>query len=150
MLSPSAHEDSFSREILPPVDTWPDLLLDGFDYPDRLNVAVELTDAMVAKGFGDRAALIGARRRRTYKELANGTNRLANALVDHLGVRLGNRVLIRSANNPAMVTCLLAATKGAPLSSTPCRCRAGELTKYHNKAEISHALCDIRLMDELQ
>jgi 2-aminobenzoate-CoA ligase len=40
-----------------------DLLLDGFDYPDRLNAAVELTDAMVAKGFGDHTALIGNGRR---------------------------------------------------------------------------------------
>jgi len=31
--------------------------------------------------------------------------------VDDIGVRPGNRVLIRSANNPAMVACWLAATK---------------------------------------
>ena len=150
MLRPSSHEDSFSRDQLPALDSWPDLLLDRFSYPDRLNAAVELTDTMVARGFGDRVALIGNGRRRTYKELSDWTNRLAHALVDNLGVRPGNRVLIRSANNPAMVACWLAATKaGAVVVNTMPLLRAGELTKYVDKAEISHALCDTRLMDEL-
>ena len=65
MLKPSAHTDTFARDNLPPADQWPDLLLDGFDYPDQLNAGVELTDAMVAIGFGDHTALIGNGRRRT-------------------------------------------------------------------------------------
>ena len=151
MLGPSAHVDTFTRDNLPPMDQWPDLLLEGFDYPERLNAAVELTDAMVARGFGDRTALIGNGRRRTYKELADWTNRLAHALVDDLGVKPGNRVLIRSANNPAMVACWLAATKaGAVVVNTMPMLRAGELGKIVDKAEISHALCDTRLMEEME
>jgi len=150
MLHPSAHTDTFTRDNLPSPDTWPDLNLTGFDYPDRLNAAVELTDRMVARGFGDRTALIGNGRRRTYKELTDWTNRLAAALVENLGVKPGNRVLIRSANNPAMVACWLAATKaGAVVVNTMPMLRAGELAKYVEKAEISHALCDTRLMDEM-
>jgi 2-aminobenzoate-CoA ligase len=151
MLGPSAHVDTFTRDNLPPMDQWPDLLLEGFEYPERLNAAVELTDAMVARGFGDRTALIGNGRRRTYKELADWTNRLAHALVDDLGVKPGNRVLIRSANNPAMVACWLAATKaGAVVVNTMPMLRAGELTKIVDKAEITHALCDTRLMEEME
>ncbi|WP_300034889.1 AMP-binding protein [uncultured Roseobacter sp.] len=150
MMRRSGHEDSFARDNLPPDSLWPDLLLDGYDYPDRLNAAVELTDAMVDRGFGDHTALIGNGRRRTYKELADWTNRLAHALVDDLGVRPGNRVLIRSANNPAMVACWLAATKaGAVVVNTMPMLRAGELSAIVDKAEVSHALCDTRLMDEL-
>ena len=146
----SVHSDSFSRDNLPPHAAWPDLLLDGFDYGARLNAAVELTDAMVDRGFGDAVALIGNGRQRTYKELADWTNRLAHVLVDDLGIQPGNRVLIRSANNPAMVACWLAATKvGAVVVNTMPLLRAGELAKYVDKAEISHALCDTRLMDEL-
>lgn len=146
----SAHSDSFARDNLPPQDTWPDLLLEGFDYPERLNAAVELTDAMVARGFGDNTALIGNGRRRTYKELSDWTNRLAHVLVDDLGVKPGNRVLIRSANNPAMVACWLAATKvGAVVVNTMPMLRASELGKIVDKAEISRALCDTRLMDEM-
>ncbi|KAA0921096.1 AMP-binding protein [Aquicoccus porphyridii] len=150
MLRPSAHEDSFARDNLPAPETWPELRIDAFDYPDRLNAGVELTDAMVARGFGDHTALIGNGRRRTYKELSDWTNRLAHALVEDLGVKPGNRVLIRSANNPAMVACWLAATKaGAVVVNTMPMLRAGELAKYVDKAGITHALCDTRLMDEM-
>ena len=146
----SAHTDSFARDNLPPQDAWPDIDLSNFDYGAQLNAAVELTDEMVAKGFGDHVALIGNGRRRTYKELTDWTNRLAHALVDDLKVEPGNRVLIRSANNPAMVACWLAATKvGAVVVNTMPLLRAGELLKYVEKAEITHALCDTRLMDEM-
>ncbi|THD83760.1 2-aminobenzoate-CoA ligase [Aliigemmobacter aestuarii] len=149
-LGPSAHVDTFTRDNLPPPDLWPDLLLDGFDYPEWLNAAVELTDRMVERGFGDHTALIGNGRMRTYKELTDWTNRIAHALVEDYGVKPGNRVLIRSANNPAMVACWLAATKaGAVVVNTMPMLRAGELGKIIEKARISHALCDTRLMDEL-
>ena len=150
MLGRSAHIDTFARDNLPPVAALPDFLLDGFHYPDRLNVGVELTDAMVAKGFGDHTALIGNGRRRTYKELSDWTNRLAHALVEDFNLQPGNRVLIRSANNPAMLACWLAATKaGAVVVNTMPMLRAGELSKIVDKAQVSHALCDSRLTDEL-
>ncbi|MBT7223863.1 MAG: AMP-binding protein [Marinovum sp.] len=150
MLGRSAHIDTFARDNLPPVAALPDFLLNGFHYPDRLNVGVELTDAMVAKGFGDHTALIGNGRRRTYKELSDWTNRLAHALVEDFNLQPGNRVLIRSANNPAMVACWLAATKaGAVVVNTMPMLRAGELSKIVDKAQVSHALCDSRLTDEL-
>ena len=59
MLGPSAHIDTFSRDNLPPSDQWPDFLLEEYPYPDLVNVGVELTDAMVEKGFGDHTALTG-------------------------------------------------------------------------------------------
>jgi 2-aminobenzoate-CoA ligase len=150
MLGPSAHIDTFTRDNLPPREQWPDFLLAGFDYPERLNVGVELTDRMVQKGFGDNTALIGNGRRRTYKELTDWTNRLARALVENYGVRPGNRILIRAANNPAMVACWLAATKaGAVVVNTMPMLRAGELAQIVDKAKIALALCDTRLMDEL-
>ena len=43
MLGRSAHIDTFARDNLPPVAALPDFLLDGFHYPDRLNVGVELS-----------------------------------------------------------------------------------------------------------
>ena len=150
LLGPSAHLDTFTRDNLPPDEWWPDLPQDNFSYPDRINVGVELTDRMVECGFGDYTALIGNGRRRTYKELADWSNRLAHALVDDFGITPGNRVLIRSANNPAMVACWIAATKaGAVIVNTMPMLRAGELAQIVDKAEISLALCDVRLMDEV-
>src|SRR5258708_39748236 len=150
MLGPTAHIDTFARDNLPPPDQWPDFRLQGLDYPDHVNAAVELTDRMVERGFGDRTALVGHGRRRTYKELADWSNRLARALIEDYGVKPGNRVLIRSANNPAMIACWLAATKaGAVVVNTMPMLRAGELTKIVDKAEIGLALCDTRILDEL-
>jgi 2-aminobenzoate-CoA ligase len=151
-LGPSAHADTFARDNLPPFDQWPEMLLDRpeFRYPDYLNAAVELTDRNVERGFGDRTALIGNGRRRTYKELADWSNRLAHALVENYGVKPGNRVLIRSGNNPALVAVWLAATKaGAVVVNTMPMLRAGELGKIVDKAEIALALCDSRIADEL-
>jgi len=150
MLNTSAHTDSFARDNLPPTEQMPDFLLANFNYPSQLNAGEEFTDAMVDKGFGDHTALIGNGRRRTYKELTDWTNRLAHVLVDDLGVEPGNRVLIRSANNPAMVATWLAATKvGAVVVNTMPMLRAAELKKYCEKADIKFALCDTRLMEEM-
>ena len=149
-LGPSAHIDTFARDNLPAADSWPELKLGAFSYPDHINVGVELTDTMVARGFGDNTALIGNGRRRTYKELADWSNRIAHVLVEDLGVVPGNRVLVRSANNPAMVACWLAATKaGAVVVNTMPMLRQGELMGVIDKAEVSVALCDSRLLDEL-
>lgn len=149
-LGPTGHSDTFSRDRLPKAADWPDILPPPVAYPDWLNAGVELTDRMVERGFGDNVALIGNGRARTYKELTDWSNRIAHALVEDYGVRPGNRVLIRSANNPAMVACWLAATKaGAVVVNTMPMLRSGELAKIVDKAEISHALCDTRLMEEL-
>jgi len=151
-LGPSGHVDDFARRNLPPLAQWPDMLIDRaeFQYPDYLNAAVELTDRNVEKGFGDHTALIGNGRQRTYKELADWSNRLAHALVENYGVKPGNRVLIRSGNNPALVAAWLAATKaGAVVVNTMPLLRAGELAKIVDKAEITLALTDSRIADEL-
>ncbi len=151
-LGPSAHVDTFTRDNLPPAEHWPDLLLDRpeFQYPDYINAGVELTDRLVERGFGDNIALIGNGRRRTYKELADWSNRLAHALVENYGVKPGNRLLIRSGNNPALVAAWLAATKaGAVVVNTMPMLRAVELTKIIDKAEIALALTDSRMVDEL-
>src|SRR4051794_17928148 len=150
MLGPSAHKDTFARDRLPAEADQPAFLLGGLGYPEWLNAGVELTDRMVEMGFADHTALIGNGRRRTYKELSDWTNRLANALVGDYGLKPGERVLIRSANNPAMVACWLAATKaGAVVVNTMPMLRAGELSKIVDKAQVRLALCDTRILDEL-
>ena len=149
-LGPSGHIDTFARDNLPAAEDWPEIDASAFPYPDWMNAAVELTDRMVERGFGDHTALIGNGRQRTYKELTDWSNRIAHALVEDYGVKPGTRVLIRSANNPAMVAAWLAATKaGAVVVNTMPMLRAGELTKIIDKAQISHALCDTRLMEDL-
>ena len=152
-LGPSCHEDTFARDNLPPADQWPDLVFNRpeFQYPDYINAAEELTDRMVEKGFADRVALIGNGRQRTYKELTDWSNRIARTLVEDYGIIPGNRVMIRSANNPAMVAAWLGATKvGAVVVNTMPMLRSVELEKIVNKAEVHFALCDSRMGEELE
>ena len=70
-LHPSAYADGFARAHLPPREQWPELVFDATTaaYPERLNAAAALLDAAVARGQGDRVALIGQHGALTYAQL---------------------------------------------------------------------------------
>lgn len=156
-MQASAHIDTFARDNLPPPDQWPEFLLDGPDvaYPERLNCAAELVDAMVARGHGDRVALRwrqGAdQAAMTYAELQALTNRIAHVLVEDLQLVPGNRLLLRGPNNAMMAASWLAAIK-AGLVTVPTMplLRAKELQQIIAKARVQAVLCDVRLKDEVQ
>ena len=149
-LGPSGHMDTFARDNLPPSELWPDILRAPMHYADRVNAGFELCDRMVQVGFGNRVALIGNGQQRTYRQLTDWTNRMARTLCENFGLKPGNRVLIRSANNPAMLSCWLATTKaGAVAVLALPDIGAGDLAKIVDKARIRLALCDTRRMDEL-
>ena len=120
-------------------------------YPERLNCATELLDGAVARGQGDRVAIHSPGGVAwTYRELDARASRIAHVLVDELGVVPGNRVLLRGPNTPMMAACWFAVIKaGAIAVATMPLLRAKELTDIGTKAEVSHALCDVRLADEL-
>ncbi|MDM9561128.1 AMP-binding protein [Bordetella petrii] len=151
----SAHLDTYARDHLPPADEWPEFLLDGPDvaYPARFNCAVELVDAVVARGDGARVALRwrrdGAAATMTYAELQALTNRVARVLVEDMGLVPGNRLLLRGPNNPMMAAAWLAAIK-AGLVTVPTMplLRAKELKQIIDKAQVSAMLCDARLAEE--
>jgi 2-aminobenzoate-CoA ligase len=153
-MSKSAHIDTFARDNLPPRESWPDLVfeLPELQYPERLNCATELLDRAIERGWGSRTAIISTSGTRwTYGELCAEANRIAHVLVDELGVVPGNRVLLRGANSPAMAACWFAVMKtGAIAVATMALLRAKELTDVVTKAQVSHALCDARLAEELQ
>ena len=65
----------------------------------------------------------------TYQDLYEKANQIAHVLVDDLGLQSGNRVLIRSANNPMMVACWFAVLKaGGIVVATMPLLRSKELT----------------------
>jgi 2-aminobenzoate-CoA ligase len=150
--SASAHVDTFARDHLPPREQWPEL---RFDLPElwfgpQLNCATELLDRRVAQGQGDRPCLLGQTERWTYADLRAQANRIAHVLVDDMGLIPGNRVLLRGANSPMLAACWFAVVKagGIVVGSMPLL-RAKELAQIIDKAEVSHALCDSRLAEEL-
>jgi 2-aminobenzoate-CoA ligase len=152
-MSYTAHLDTFARDNLPPRALWPELSfgLPELQYPSRLNCAVELLDKPVTRGHGHRVALRSSDGECTYTQLFTQANRLANVLVREMGLKPGNRVLLRGPNNPMMAACWFAVMKaGGVCVATMPLLRAKELTDIIEKAEVTHALCDRRLDEELK
>lgn len=152
-FAPSAHTDTFPRENLPARELWPELAFDMEDYryPQRLNCAVEFLDRNVANGRGGHTALISPEETLTYAQLLDRVNRICNVLTGELGMVPGNRVLLRSANNNWMVATYLAVLKaGGVVVATMPLLRAKELGQMMEKARITHALCDVKLRDEME
>jgi 2-aminobenzoate-CoA ligase len=160
-LLPSSHTDTFSRDRLPPQDQLPLFMADlpELNYPDELNCAVELVDRHVREGRGDRIALHGVSDFNTgggdfswtYAQLQDKINRIAQVLTQEMGLVSGQRILLRGGNSPMMAACLLGALKaGLVVVPTMPLLRAGELAQIIDKAQVSAALCDSLLADELQ
>jgi 2-aminobenzoate-CoA ligase len=152
-MIPSAYADTFARDHLPPAADWPELVfeLPDYHYPDRLNCVTELLDRWLAKGWQERPCLITASETLSYGALAERVNRIANVLVKDLGLRSGQRVLLRSANNPQFVAAYLAVMRAGGIAvATMPLLRAKELSFPINKAEIFLSLCDFRLAEEME
>lgn len=150
--SPSSHVDGFARDHLPPLDEWPEFLfeLPALRYPQRINCAAELLDAALARGWGGRTALIGARERLTYAELAARVDRIAHVLRRDLGLVPGQRVLLRGANCPTMAAAILAVFKAGCIAvPTMPLLRARELGAIVEKARVDAVLCAGSLRGEI-
>ncbi|MGW7363162.1 AMP-binding protein [Streptomyces sp. NPDC054841] len=155
-LTPSAHRDTFTRDHLPPVEQWPELLFDvpglpGLRYPERLNCGAELLDGTVGRYGPDRAAFRdGSGGVWTYGELRERVDRIAHVLTGELGVVPGNRVLLRGPTTPWLAACWLAVMKaGAVAVTVLAQQRARELAVMCDMARVTHALCDVRTVDDL-
>ena len=85
------------------------------------------------------------------RALQERVNRICNVLVGTLGFVPGNRVLLRSANNPMMVAAYLAVLKaGGVVVATMPLLRAKEIAYPLKKAKITIAFCDHRLAEEME
>ncbi len=148
----TAYVDTFAQDRLPAAQALPELLfeLPELQFGPRLNCATELLDRWVASGHGERLAVQGTGVRWSYAQLLEQANRIAHVLVSQLGLVTGNRVLLRGANTPMLAACWLAVVKAGGIAvGTMPLLRAGELAAIIDKAQISHALCDARLAEEL-
>ena len=150
MVDPASF-DSFARDNLPPREQWPDLLLTGLHYPDQLNCVTALLDDRVAAGEGARPCVVSLTEQWTYAKLQQRVNHIANVLTRQLGLVPGNRVLLRSPNTPMMVAAYLAVIKAGGIAvATMPLLRARELGTIIDKARITLALCDHRLLTDLE
>ena len=155
-LAPSAHSDTFTRDRLPPSDQWPLFVFDlpEVQYPEQLNCVQALLDEHVAQGRGDRMAVRGVDATGpmawTYAQLQTKVNQIAHVLVYDMGMKSGQRLLLRGGNSPMMAACFLAALKaGLVVVPTMPLLRAAELKQMMDKAQVCAALCDSLLAEEL-
>ncbi|MFJ9175646.1 AMP-binding protein [Streptomyces sp. NPDC102360] len=152
-LLPSGHVDTFARDHLPPAELWPGLTfeLPELRYPQWLNCGAELLDATVERHGADRPAFHSPGQTPwSYGELKATVDRIAHVLTDDLGVVPGNRVLLRGPTTRHLAACWLAVLKaGAVAVTVLAQARASELATVCGIAEVGHALCDVRSVDDL-
>lgn len=149
----SAQTDRFAHDRLPPRGQWPQLRYDlpELQLPDRVNLVEALLDQAPAKGWADRPLLRSARITLSYQDVRDRVDRIARVLVEDLGLVPGNRVLLRGGNSIGLALAWLAVVKaGLVAVATMPLLRARELGDIIDKAQPTVALCDIKLLDELE
>jgi 2-aminobenzoate-CoA ligase len=151
-LSPSAHTDTFARDHLPPAQLWPtiEFTTPELQYPERLNAATELIGLPTARLGADRPALrTPSGETWTYGELLTRANQVAQVLTEDLALVPGQRVLLRSPNNPWAVAAWLGILKaGGIVLTTPAALRPAELNPVVERARPAVALVDHRFADD--
>ncbi|MBA3895580.1 MAG: AMP-binding protein [Sphingomonadaceae bacterium] len=139
--------DTFIRDRLPPADQQPEFLFDlpEFDYPERLNAAVELID----KGDPNALAVLNDSGSWTYRQMSDWSDRIARLLAEDEALVPGNRVLLRGPNCATMFAAWLGILKaGGVVVATMPILRAGEIRTIIDRAEVSHAIVDSRYLDD--
>lgn len=151
---PSAHADRFIYTMMPPGEFWP-----KFDYsreplsayPDFMNAAEVLLDTATMEGFGDKPVFHYEGQTWRYRQLQDYADKIGRVLVEDYGLVPGNRVLMRSANNPMLAACWLAVLKaGGICVTTMSLLKAEELVFILNRVRVRFALCETSLADEME
>ena len=143
----TAHRDTFVRDRLPPAEEQPEFLfeLPELQYPERLNAAVEL----IRGGASDAVAVLNAAGCWTYREMDALSDRIARLLVEQEGLVPGNRVLLRGPNGAMLFACWLGVLKaGGIVVATMPILRAGEIATVLERAQVSHAIVDVRCLED--
>jgi 2-aminobenzoate-CoA ligase len=111
----------------------------------------QLLDRAPEKGWGGRPLLRSSKITLTYQDVRDRVDRICRVLVEDLGMVPGNRVLLRGGNSIGMALAWLAVVKagGVAVATMPLL-RARELGDIIDKAQPTLALCDSKLLEELE
>ncbi len=82
----------------------------NLQYPDKLNVAVELVDKNLQEGRGQKVAIYYQDQAITYAEVARNVNRMGNVF-KQLGLEIENRVMLLLYDCPEFAYCFFGAIK---------------------------------------
>jgi 2-aminobenzoate-CoA ligase len=154
MTTPSAHIDRFVIDRLPPMAQRAQTRYDSpeLQIADSANLVVELLDNAVShKGWAQHAMMRSDHITLTYADALDRVNRIAQVLTEDCHLAPGDRVLLRGGNSIGMALAWLAVVKAGLIAvATMPLLRAKELSEIIDKAQPSVALCDYRLLDELE
>lgn len=146
------YEDNFAHNHLPHSSLQAECFTEhpDFEFPEDLNCVERLLDRHIAEGNGGKIAIRTFESTWTFNDLYEKANQIAHVLTENLDFKPGNRVLIRSANNPMYVACWFGILKaGGIVVATMPLLREKELSVMIESAEISHAFCDYRLEEAM-
>jgi 2-aminobenzoate-CoA ligase len=144
--------DQFVQAQLPPMEQWPELiyLRPELRFGPNLNCVKTLFEQAFDRGFGDSIFLRSNTQQLSYEHVYRQVLAVAGQLQAQ-GLVPGNRVLLRGGNTIGLAIAWLAiAHCGLVVVATMPLLRAKELGEIIAKAEVSFALCDSQLLDELQ
>ncbi len=140
-------------EYLSPRELWPTriyTLPEFAAYPDRFNPCEELLDKQVEAGWGDRTAVLFEEQRVTYGQLRTQANKLGDAL-RQLGVKEGDRVMLRTPNIPPALVANFAILKlGAVYMPTSPLFSRAEIAHVANDSEAVAIIVSAALLAELE
>ena len=146
------YDDNFAHDHLPHPSLQAECFTGhpDFEFDGALNCVDKLLDDHIKEGRGNSVAIKTFTETWTFKDLYQKANQIAHTLVENLDFLPGNRVLIRSANNPMYVACWFGILKaGGIVVATMPLLREKELTVMIESAQISHVFCDYRLEEEM-
>ena len=132
---------------------WPRFNLDFPEaqaWPAKLNIAETFVDENVAMSRGQKAAILCEDQTITYAELQSMMNKLGNAL-KNLGVKVGDRVMVRLPNIPEFIVSQMAVQKiGAVSVPIHPLWRAKELSYIANDCEAKVLITTPQLIEEVE
>ena len=153
VAAPSAQTDRFVHERLPSADQWPQLIYDApeLKIPAQANLVEVLLARASQQGWSERPFLRSEHHSLSYAEAGERIRRIAQVLTEDHGLVPGNRVLLRGGNSVNMALAWLGVVHaGLVAVTTMPLLRAKELAEVILKAEPALALCDGKLLAELE
>ncbi len=132
------------KQFVPPVGLWPQRVYNLYEfqqYEEMFNISEELLDKNVEAGRADKVAIMFGDNTFTYGQVLDTVNRLASGL-SKLGVGEGDRVIIRSGNNPTAIMFNFALQRlGAMSIPTSPLFSSTEIVHVAEDSQASAAIC---------
>ena len=149
----SAQTDRFVHDGMPLPEQRPEMCYDlpELQIAQQANLVDVLLRRIDERGLMGKVFLCSDKIALSYADASDRINRIAQVLTEDFGLVPGNRVLLRGGNSIGMALAWLGVVKAGLIAvATMPLLRAKELGEVIEKAQVTLALCDATLLDELR